>query len=122
MLFGDYTLFFDILLFVLLFVACKWIFKRGWLNNILILLGNALILTKIVHPRSVFILLLISLIVYGVGVVLKKRRFKWLLAIRLTLLIAVFSIRNYPLVQSWFGEWWETILQKHFFSIEKLGL
>ena len=122
MLLGDYMLFFDILLFVCLFVACKWIFKRGWLNNVMILLGNAFILTKIVTPRSVFILLLLSLIVYGVGVALKKRRFKWLLALILTLLIAIFSVRNYPLVQSWFGEWWDAFLQKHFFSVEKLGL
>ena len=122
MLFCDYTLFFDIFLFVLIFSACKFIFKKNWLNNILILLGNALILTKIVSPRSVFILFMVSLIMYGAGIILRKRKFKWLLAIILTLLIVVFSVRNYPLVQSWFGEWWEKILQKHFFSVEKLGL
>lgn len=66
MLFGDYTLFFDILLFVLIFSACKFIFRKSLLNNILILLGNALILTKIVSPRSVFILFMVSLIMYTV--------------------------------------------------------
>lgn len=122
MLFGDYMLFFEILLFVLLFVACKWAFGRGWLSNVLLLIGNAFILTKIVSPRSVFILFLISVIIYGAGVLLYHRRYKWLLATALVILVSFFSIRNYPLVQSWFGSWWEDILQKHFLSIEKLGL
>ncbi len=122
MLFSDYTFFFDILVFVLIFSACKSIFKNGWLNNILILLGNTLILTKIVTPRSVFILLMVSIILYGVGIILRKRKFKWLLSIVLILLITVFSIRNYPLVQSWLGSWWNDILQKHFLAIEKIGL
>lgn len=122
MLFTNYILFFTILLFVLLFVGAKWVFRKVWVNNVLLVCGNILILTQIVTPRSLFLLSLIALISYGAGYLLQRRKLGWLLALTLSLLFALFAVRNYPLVQSWLGDWWTTVASKHFLSIEKVGL
>ena len=122
MLFQTSQLFFCILLFIALFVLCKWVFRKGWLNNVVLLLGNALILTNIVHPKSVLILLIVAMVCYGAGLLLYRKRRGWFLALVLVLLISLFAIRSYPFVWKWFGEFWTTSMKKPFFSVEKLGL
>lgn len=122
MLFTNYELFFTILLFVLLFVAIKGGVRRSWLSNLLLVGGNILILTHIVSWKSLFLLSLLALLAYGAGLLLRKRKSGWLLATALSLLILLFSVRNYPLVQSWLGSWWTDTLCKHFLSVEKVGL
>ena len=122
MLFSDSSLPFVILLFITLFVACKWAFRKSWLNQILLVGGNILILSYITAPKSLFWLSLLALLAYGAGWLLYRRKVGWLLAFSLTLLLLLFSIRNYPLVQSWLGGWWTDTLDKHFLSVEKLGL
>ena len=61
MLFSSYPLFVTILLFVLVFVGAKWVFRKGWVNNVLLIGGNILILTQIVAPKSLFWLSLLAL-------------------------------------------------------------
>ena len=122
MLFSSYTLFFSILIFVLLFAGCKWVFQKGWLNNILLVGGNILILTHIVSPRSLFLLSLFAVFAYLAGWLLQRRKSGWVLGLALSLIIAFFAVRNYPLVQSWFGQWWADTMSKHFLSVEKIGL
>lgn len=122
MLFTSYELFFTILLFVLLFVFCRWVIKRSWLDNLLLVGGNILILTHIVSWKSLFLLSLLALLAYGAGLLLRKRKSGWVLAMALSLLILLFSVRNYPLVQTWLGGWWTEALGKHFLSVEKIGL
>ena len=122
MLFTSYELFFEILLFILLFVIVKWGLKKSWLNNLLLIGGNILILTHIVSWKSLFLLSLLALLAYGAGLLLRKRKSGWVLALSLSLLILLFSVRNYPLVQSWLGTWWTDTLGKHFLSVEKIGL
>lgn len=122
MLFHSGQLFFSILVFILLFVGCRWIFQKGWLNNLVILLGNALVLTCLVRPNSLLILLVVALVCYGAGLLLYRKPRGWLLALVLILLIALFAIRQYPLVWRWFGEFWTHSMKKPFFSVQKLGL
>lgn len=122
MLFTSYELFFEILLFILLFVIVKWGLKKSWINNLLLIGGNILILTHIVSWKSLFLLSLLALLAYGAGLLLRKRKSGWVLALSLSLLILLFSVRNYPLVQSWLGTWWTDTLGKHFLSVEKIGL
>ena len=122
MLFSTTPIFVTILLFVLLFVCCKWVFKKGWLNNVLLVGGNILILTHIVTPKSLFLLFLLAVLAYGAGWLLQRKKQGWVLALALSLLITLFTVRNYPLVQSWFGNWWTDTMSKHFLSVEKLGL
>ena len=122
MLFHSGQLFFSILVFILLFVGCKWIFQKGWLNNVVILLGNALILTCLVRPNSLLILLVVAVVCYGAGLLLYRKPRGWLLALVLILLIVLFAVRQYPLVWRWFGEFWTHSMKKPFFSVQKLGL
>ncbi|MBR0304549.1 MAG: MBOAT family protein, partial [Bacteroidales bacterium] len=122
MLFQSGQLFFCILLFITVFVVCKWVFRKSWLNNVVLLLGNALVLTNIVRLQSVLILLIVATVCYGAGVLLQRKKWRWLLALTLVLLVALFAIRSYPLVWKWFGEFWTTNMKKPFFSVEKLGL
>lgn len=122
MLFHSGQLFFSILVFILLFVGCRWIFRKGWLNNVVILLGNALILTCLVRPNSLLILLVVAVVCYGAGLLLYRKPRGWLLALVLILLIVLFAIRQYPLVWRWFGEFWTHSMKKPFFSVQKLGL
>lgn len=122
MLFHSGQLFFSILVFILLFVGCRWIFQKGWLNNLVILLGNALVLTCLVRPNSLLILMVVAVVCYGAGLLLYRKPRGWLLALVLILLIALFAIRQYPLVWRWFGEFWTHSMKKPFFSVQKLGL
>ena len=122
MLFHSGQLFFSILVFILLFVGCRWIFQKGWLNNLVILLGNALVLTCLVRPNSLLILLVVAVVCFGAGFLLYHKPRGWLLALVLILLIALFAIRQYPLVWRWFGEFWTHSMKKPFFSVQKLGL
>jgi alginate O-acetyltransferase complex protein AlgI len=122
MLFTDYALFFEILLFTLLFAGCRSLFRKEWLNHILLIGGNILVLTHIVSPKSLFLLLIVALVAYGAGLLLQKRKSGALLAGTLSLLLVLFAVRNYPLVQSWLGAWWTDTLGKHFLSVEKIGL
>lgn len=122
MLFSNYALFFEILLFVLLFLLCRWTLKKNWLDNLLLVGGNILILTQIVSPKSLFLLFLLAVLAYGSGWLLQRKKQGWVLALSLTLLLALFAVRNYPLVQSWLGNWWTDTFSKHFLSVEKLGL
>ncbi len=122
MLFHSGQLFFSILVFILLFVGCRWIFQKGWLNNFVILLGNALVLTCLVRPNSLLILMVVAVVCYGAGLLLYRKPRGWLLALVLILLIALFAIRQYPLVWRWFGEFWTHSMKKPFFSVQKLGL
>ena len=122
MLFADYALFFEIVLFTLFFAGCRRLFRQPWLNQILLLVGNALILTHIVSPKSLFLLSIVALVAYGAGLLLQKRKAAALLAGTLSLLLILFAVRNYPLVQSWLGSWWTDTLDKHFLSVEKIGL
>ena len=122
MLFSSYALFFEILIFVLLFVLCKWTFKKSWLNNLLLVGGNILILIHIVSWKSLFLLSLLALLAYGAGILLHRRKSGWVLALSLTLLLALFAVRNYPLVQLWLGNWWTDTMSKRFLSVEKVGL
>lgn len=122
MLFTDYALFFDALLFTLLFAGCRYLFRKEWLNHFLLIGGNILILTHIVSPKSLFLLSVIAAVAYVAGLLLQKRRSGALLAGTLTLLLTLFAVRNYTLVQSWLGDWWTNTLGKHFLSVEKVGL
>ena len=122
MLFSNSSLPFVIMLFITLFVVCKWAFRKSWLNQILLVGGNVLILSYITPLKSLFWLSLLALFAYGAGYLLYRRKVGWLLSVSLTLLLLLFSIRNYPLVQSWLGSWWTGTLDKHFLSVEKIGL
>jgi alginate O-acetyltransferase complex protein AlgI len=122
MLFTDYQLFFEVLLFTLLFAGCRWLFRKPWLDHILLLGGNILILTNIISPKSLFLLAIVALVAYVAGFLLQKRRSGMLLAGTLMILLLLFTVRNYPLVQSWLGNWWTDTLGKHFLSVEKIGL
>ena len=122
MLFSDCQLFFKILVFVSVFVGSKWAFREKWLDKLLLVAGNVLVLSALVSPKSLFLLLLFALLAYGAGWLLHRRHSRLLLGLSLTLFIALFAVRNYPLVQSWFGAWWTNTLGKHFLSVEKVGL
>ena len=122
MLFADYQLFFAVLLFTLLFAGCRWLFRKPWLDHLLLLGGNILILIHIVSPKSLFLLAIVALVAYGAGLLLQKRRSGTLLAGTLAIVLLLFTVRNYPLVQSWLGVWWTDTLGKHFLSVEKIGL
>ena len=84
MLFTSYELFFEILLFILLFVIVKWGLKKSWLNNLLLIGGNIVILTHIVSWKSLFLLSLLALVAYGAGLLLRKRKSGWVLALSLS--------------------------------------
>ena len=84
MLFHSGQLFFSILVFILLFVGCRWVFRKWWINNVVMLLGNALILTCLVRPNSLLILLVVALVCYGAGLLLYSIPRGWLLALVLS--------------------------------------
>lgn len=122
MLFSNYIVFIKILLFIAVFMCSRMALQKKWLDRLLLIGGNILILTQITSPKSLFLLFLLSLLTYSAGLLLYRKKLKWLMAVVLFLLVGVFSVRNYPLIQGWFGEWWTNSMSKHFLSVEKIGL
>lgn len=122
MFFSSLFLAIKILLFVILFVTSKWIFKKVWLDNLLLLVGSGLILTEMLSYKSLLVLLVVALLIYAVGCLLYRNRKPWVMALALGLLVSLFAIRQYPLLQSWLGDWWTELMRKPFLSVERLGL
>ena len=122
MFFGSYDIFLYILTFVILFQLVNLFTQNRIVKNVIISGGNLLILLTLVKEHTIIVLALLSLVVFLIGRLLQKKQLKWLLAFSLVLVIALFSIRNYPYIQNLIENSWLSVTTGPIMSVQKLGL
>ncbi len=117
MLFQSYELFLGILLGVLAYNGLRVAAPRAvHVRGMALLVVNVLVLLTLVREHTLIVLGLLGLLVYGGGVLVRKRA--GLLGALVGGLVALFSVRNYPLI---YGAL-EPVVQGPVLSVEKLGL
>lgn len=97
MIFLSNSSFVFVLLFVVLYNLVFKLSKNKTALNWVLLIGSTVILTTILSISSMLIILIISVMVYGVGVKLNKNQSKWLLRISVGILLILFVLKNYNL-------------------------
>jgi alginate O-acetyltransferase complex protein AlgI len=122
MLFNNYTIFIYIVVFVLVYNVAKLISKSIVLRNIIILTGNLFILLTLVKEHTLIVLAVLSLLIFIIGKILQNKNSKTLLIAALTIVLILFSIRNYPYIQENLSEGILSFLNAPILSIQKLGL
>jgi alginate O-acetyltransferase complex protein AlgI len=122
MLFNDYKIFIYISLFVIIYNLAKVISKRIILRNIIILVGNLLLLLTLVKEHTLIVIAILSLLIFITGKVLQKRNSKTLLFSTISVVLILFSIRNYPYLQDNISNGVLSFLNAPILSVQKLGL
>lgn len=122
MFFNNYQVFIYVIFFVLLFGAIKWAVKARLVRNLILIFANLLILLLFVKEHSLIVISILSLLVFVCGRVLQKRDAKALLYFMLTLVIFLFSVRNYPYVQELFEGSFMSFVNAPILSVQKVGL
>lgn len=122
MLFNSYLVFCYVFVFVLLYNLARYLRASIHVKNVLILLGNVMLLLTLVREHTLIVMAILSGLVYLVGFLLQKKSRKILLGFLLCLLIVLFSIRNYPYVQNAIEDTMLSFLLAPILSVQKLGL
>ena len=122
MFFGSYSIFIYIVIFILVYNLAKFVTQNSIVRNVIILTGNLLILLTLVKEHTLIVLAILSLLVFVSGRLLQKRKSKIHLAFILTLIISLFSIRNYPFIQDLVTESFLSFVSAPILSVQKLGL
>lgn len=90
-----------IIFFALIFNAIKFVFPKS--KNVLtalLVVGNLVVLQTIIQPFTLTVLLLISGAVYFTAMSIARNKKRELLVLSITVLVVLFSIRNYPSLQN----------------------
>ena len=122
MLFNNYNIFISFIAFVVLYNAIKFVSKSVILRNIIILAGNLFILLTLVKEHTLIVIAILSLLVFLIGKILQNRNSRTLLFTSLTVIITLFSIRNYPYLQDSLSDGMFSFLNAPILSVQKLGL
>ena len=122
MFFSDYSTFIYVGLFILIYNLVKLFTNNGVVRNSIILGGNLFILLTLVKEHTLIVIAVLSLLVYLSGFVLQKKKIKLFLGFVLTLIITLFSIRNYPFVQDLLNESYLEMITGPILSVQKIGL
>lgn len=122
MLFENYQTFVFIILFILAFNLFKLVVKNAIFSNLFILLGNVLIILTLVGEHTLIVLGVLSLVVFLTGKALHKRKIKSLFIGVLSLVLLLFTVRNYPYVQELLSQSMFSVINGPIISVQKLGL
>jgi len=122
MLFASYTTFVYIALFVFIYNLAGVITRKLFLRNLILAGGNLVLLLTLVKEHTIIVIAIVCLVVFIAGKLLQKKSIKSLLAFMLTLIITLFSIRNYPFIQEAVSQTFLSIINEPILSVQKLGL
>jgi len=122
MFFSSYLIFIYVLLFVFVYNIAKRISKGKLSRNIVILIGNVLVLLTLVKEHSLIVLFVLSSIIFLIGFLLQKKHNKVLIIFSITFIILLFSIRNYQYIQDLLESIKLSFISKPILSVQKVGL
>jgi alginate O-acetyltransferase complex protein AlgI len=122
MLFNNYSIFLYILLFVCIYNIIKRFTEKRIIRNSFLLVGNLLILLTLVKEHTLIVLAALSLLIFYMGKFMQFKRSKAFLSSALVLVLLLFIIRNYSIVQNCLTDSFLDVLNKPILSVQKLGL
>lgn len=122
MLFNNYTVFIYVLFFVLVYNITKFASKSIVLRNIILAAGNVLILLLLVKEHTLIVIAILSFLIFIFGKILQTRNSKTLLFSIVSIVLLLFSIRNYPYIHENLSDGIFSFLEAPILSVEKLGL
>lgn len=91
-------------------------------RNIILMLGNLLLILTLVKEHTFIVLSVFSILVFSIGKLLQSRQNKQLLSSALTIILIFFSIRNYPFIHENLEKGILSFINAPILSIQKLGL
>jgi alginate O-acetyltransferase complex protein AlgI len=122
MLFNNYLLFAGILSFILVYNISRWLLNNRIINEALLLAGNLILILQFVKEHTYLVLAGISLVVFVGARLLQKKKSKLLFAFLLSLIVILFSVRNYPYLQDLLSDTFLDFITAPVLSVQKLGL
>ncbi|MEM9052151.1 MAG: MBOAT family O-acyltransferase [Bacteroidota bacterium] len=122
MLFTSYSTFLSILAVIVIYNVVRRFFKHIFLRNVVLMLGNLLLILTLVKEHTFIVLSVLSLVVFFVGRLLQSKRRKRVLTSALTLIVILFSIRNYPYIHENLEAGILSFINAPILSVQKLGL
>lgn len=122
MFFDNYSLFTYLISFIFIYNGVALVTSNFWLRNVFILVGSVWILSLSMNDHTLKVLFALSTLVYILGYILKKNKKYWLLSFSVLLLLVLFSIRNFPFVQSVLEKTYFSFIAAEFLSVQKIGL
>lgn len=122
MFFNDYIVFIYIAIFVLIYNAVKATIKARAIKNLIIVVASLLVLLTVVKEHSLIIISILSLLVYGIGLILQRKKSAMLLSVILIFVIGLFCIRNYSFVQEIISGSIFSLLNEPILSVQKVGI
>ena len=122
MLFNSYIVFAYILVFVGVYNVVKHLIRSRLIKNLVILVANLLVLLNFVKEHSLIVISIISLLVFLSGYYLQKRKSGALFVFVLSLIILLFTIRNYPVIQDLFSKTFLSFINEPVLSVQKIGI
>ena len=122
MLFNDYSIFIYVALFVLICNLAKRVTERLIVSNLVLLTGNVLLILTLVKEHTIIVLSVLSLLVFLSGKLLQSKSSKSILSAGISLVLILFSIRNYPYINENMTQGVVSYLRAPIMSVQKLGL
>jgi alginate O-acetyltransferase complex protein AlgI len=122
MLFNDYSIFIYVVLFVLAANLAKRISSKTVVTNLVLFVSNFLLILTLVKEHTIIVLAVLSLLIFLSGMLLQAKSQKSVLFAIVTLVLALFSIRNYPYVNENLTQGALSYLRAPIMSVQKLGL
>jgi alginate O-acetyltransferase complex protein AlgI len=120
--FNDYLIFIYVVTFVITYNVAKQFVRHVFFKNLLLFSGNLFMLLTLVKEHTIIVLSILSLLVFVAGVVLQRRSSGSFLAFCLTVIIVLFSIRNYPYIHDQLSTGFWSYIKAPIMSVQKLGL
>lgn len=122
MLFNNYTVFIQIVLFIVIYNIVRHLTNKVWIRNLVILISNVSILFTLFSEHSFIVLSVISLLVFTTGTFLQKKNSSLVLGVSLGVTLSLFILRNYPYVQEILTQAHLEFINTPILSVQKIGL
>jgi alginate O-acetyltransferase complex protein AlgI len=97
-------------------------FKHLLVRNVVLMLGNLLLILTLVKEHTFIVLSILSLLVFFTGSILQAKHSKEVLSSALAIVLVLFSIRNYPYIHEGLEDGVLAFIKAPILSVQKLGL
>jgi alginate O-acetyltransferase complex protein AlgI len=122
MLFESYTFFALILLLTAFYNVFKGFIKNPWVRNSFLLAINLLVLLHFIKEHSFIVISILGLLVYVIALGAKRKRSVGLISFGIILVVSLFIIRNFPLIQDVLNGSILAFTVAPVLSVQKLGI
>lgn len=122
MLFNNYEVFILCISSVIVYQIVARFLKNSTIRALFLIAFSVLVLLTLLKEHTLIVLGILSVLVYGAGVLLKNKQNNLVLGGTLTSILLLFFIRNYTIVQSLIATIQLDFIAQPILSVQKVGL